>query len=177
MLPAEKPEMVRILAGLATIKPGAKLTPEAYEVWWMAMQHWPLDEFKAAAAHLARTSEFMPSPYHFEQLRKANRPTSGEAFAEAVQHAASGAWRAGGTGDPLIDQAVRALGGFRVIAMCEEDKLPFLERRFAEHFESITDAEVVRYSLPDLTPDRPAIPGPQGIVGVMARIGRSRTDA
>ena len=95
MLPADKVELVKILAGLSTIKPGVKLTPEAYDVWWLAMQHWSIDEFRSAAAHLARSVEFMPSPFHFEQLRKANNPTSGEAFAMAVRHAASGEWRNG----------------------------------------------------------------------------------
>ena len=32
MLPADKVELVKILAGLSTIKPGVKLTPEAYDL-------------------------------------------------------------------------------------------------------------------------------------------------
>jgi hypothetical protein len=172
MQPADRPEFLKILNGLAAIKPGGKITPEALDVWWLAMQSWSLAEFKGAAGHLAGSVEFMPSPFHFEQLRKANAPTSGEAFATAVAHAASGNWRNGGCGDPLVDRAARSLGGYRVIAMCDEDKLSFLERRFAEHFESITDAEEVRDALPYLTPSRPALQGPQGIGAVMGRIGK-----
>jgi hypothetical protein len=48
-------------------------------------------------------------------------------------------------------RAARSLGGYRVIAMCDEDKLSFLERRFA-HFESITDVRGSLDALPYLTP-------------------------
>ena len=154
MTPADKETFCAILNGLAAIKPGGKLTAEAYEVWWLAMQDWPLDQFRAAAAHLAKSVEFMPSPYHFEQLRKAARPTAGEAWAKAVASCRT-AWtpqgyRGGTSGDPLIDRAVHAIGGYAAIAQCDHDKLHFLERRFAEHYGSIEDAEDVREALPQI---------------------------
>jgi hypothetical protein len=174
MLDRDKPEFVRILNGLAAIKPGAKLTPEALDVWWLALQDWPIDQFKAAAGHIARNVEFFPSPYHFEQLRRAEEPTAGEAFAAAIAHAASGAWRHGGTGRPEVDRAVRAIGGWHVIAMGDEDKLHFLERRFTEHFDAIQDSERVRDELPMLAgpSHRPAIKGPQSASNLLARFAR-----
>ena len=150
MLPPEKPEFLKILNGLASIKPGAKLSPEGLSVWWLALREWTLEEFRAAASHLAKSVEFMPSPFHFERLRYATRPTAGEAFAKAVKHAASSAYREGMLGEPVTDAAVSALGGYRVIAMCDVDKLPFLERRFCEHYEAIQDAQEVRDELPML---------------------------
>jgi hypothetical protein len=136
------------LTELASLKPGAKLTAEQYVAWWNAMREvWTLDDFRAACRRLAREVEFMPSPFHFEQLRKASRPTAGEAWA-LVREAA----RCGGEcpDDPAIAKAVRALGGIRAIGMTNTDQMPFLERRFAEHFESIRDAEDVREELPAL---------------------------
>jgi len=152
MIDADKTEMVRILRGLAAVKPGKELTAEAFEIWWLAMKdRWSIEGFKAAASHLARESEFMPSPFHFEQLRKAGRPTSGEAFWRAVKHAGSSAYRIHPScGDPRIDAAVRGSGGYIVLAMCDEEKLPFLERRFNEHYEAIQDSEDVRGALPEL---------------------------
>lgn len=155
MQSSEKPTFAAILNGLAAIKPGGKLTPEAYEVWWLAMQEWPLDDFREAAAHLAKNVEFMPSPFHFEQLRKAGRRTVGEAWSKAVASCGSSwtpqGYRGGTSGDELIDNAVRSIGGYAAIAQCDQDKLHFLERRFCEHYESLQDANEVREALPQLT--------------------------
>lgn len=172
MLLADRTEMARVLVGLSSIKPGAKITPEGLDVWWMAMQGWELDEFKQAAAHLARTAEFMPSPFHFEQLRKAGRPTAGEAFAVAVSHAASGNWRQGGSGRPDVDRAVQAIGGYVQIAMSDEDKLHFLERRFADHFEAMTDAEDVREAVPRIAGAtwRTTITGPTSAAKLLGKL-------
>lgn len=144
----EKPQFVAALTGLAALKPNGTLTAEAYGAWWNAMQDWELDDFRAACAQLARTSEFMPNPYHFEQLRKAGRKTAGEAWA-LVREAAR---RDGDCpDDPHIRAAVRALGGIRTIGMTNTDQMPFLERRFAEHYDQIQDREEVRAALPNLT--------------------------
>jgi hypothetical protein len=158
MQPDEKPEFARILNGLAAIKPGGKITRESLDVWWLSLADWPLAEFRAAAAHLARSVEFMPSPFHFEQLRKAGRPTAGEAWARAV----ASARRGGGTDDPLIERAIAAMGGWIVVRMSDEDKLHFLERRFSEHYESIQDADDTREAVPSLAsmPMRPKLTGP-----------------
>jgi hypothetical protein len=165
MTPNDEAEFGAVLMGLASIKPGNKLTPQGVEIFWAAMQDWTLPDFKAAAAELSRRIEFMPSPFHFDQLRKAGRLTAGEAW-ERARRASGSAIQCGqvthnGTcGDPVIDRAVRAIGGYGVIAMCETSKLPFLERRFAEHLDSIQDADDTRKALPhivDELDERPAL--------------------
>lgn len=167
MQPNEKPEFVRILNGLAAIKPGGKITRESLDVWWLSLADWPLAEFRAAAAHLARSVEFMPSPFHFEQLRKAGRPTSGEAWARAV----AAARRGGGTDDPLIERAIAAMGGWVVVRMSDEDKLHFLERRFAEHYEAIQDADDTRDAVPALAGStwQKRIEAPMRVSGLLSR--------
>jgi len=155
VIAADKPAFSKILIGLAAIKPGGKLTPEALEMWWLALENWTLAEFRSAASHLAKTVEFMPSPFHFEQLRKAGRLTAPEAW-ERARAACGSAIQCGqvthngSCGDELIDRAVRGIGGYGAIAMCDRDKLPFLERRFAEHYEQLQDTEEVRQALPQI---------------------------
>ncbi len=168
MQPNDKPQFLAALNELAALKPGAKLTVEAYAGWWNALrEHWTIDEFRSACAQLARTCEFMPNPYHFEQLRKAGRLTAGEAWA-AVREIA----RTRGTPheDPRVNAAVHALGGYFAIGMTNTDQMPFLERRFAEHYESISDAEDTREAVPQIAgPPRARLNGPQPITQLLGR--------
>lgn len=145
----DKGEFLAVLTGLASIK-RVQLTKEALDLWWLTMGDWPIDEFKQAAAHLLRAHEWMPSPHNFEALRKAGRPTAGEAWSLALRHAASSGYRSGPLNDPLVDAVTRAIGGYEAIAMCNTDKLGFLERRFCEHYEQMQDADDVREAVPQI---------------------------
>lgn len=154
MQDTDKQQFVAILNGLAAIKPGAKLTTEAYEIWWLSMQDWTISDFRTAAARLAKTVQFMPNPFDFEQLRKAGRPTPTEAWLTALSSVRS-AWTpqgfAGGTSkDPMIDRAVAAIGGYSAIAECDENKLHFLERRFAVAYAEMEDADDVRRAVSEI---------------------------
>ena len=148
MTPADRPKFAQTLVGLSAMKPGKGLTPEAIDVWWNAMQHWSLPEFLDAASHLARSVEFMPSPYHFEQLRKAQLPTAGEAWDEILQLARSSF--NGEPDDPVAARALRAIGGLRAVAMSDTSKTQFLEKRFAEHYAQMQEAEDTRESVPQI---------------------------
>ena len=147
-------EFVRVLTGIATIK-GKDLTKEAYELWWNAMQSWPIDDFITAASYLLKNCQFMPSPYDFEQLRKKGEPSAHEAWATALTHA-DGAWRQGVLGDALTDQVVAMLGGYSVIALTNGDKLGFVERRFLDAYNDLLDTGGVREALPNLS-ERPRL--------------------
>lgn len=117
------------------------------DAYWLALGDWSLGEFERGAATLMRTSKFMPRPADFNDLRKADRPTAGEAWARVLEHCKRGRYRDGSGIDPEIDQAVRALGGYRAIAMTEVDQLRFVERRFAEHYGDIEGAQDARAAL------------------------------
>lgn len=151
---SDKPEFLRILTGLAAIKPGKPLTPEGLEVYWLALSDWDVVQFREAASHLAKSVEFMPNPYHFEQLRKAGQQTAGEAFGTArmiCRSLSPREFRNHASGDPKLDKAIRACGGWEALAMCTSENIGFFERRFAEHYEAISDAEDIRDELPALT--------------------------
>lgn len=146
---SDRPEFVRVLNGLAAIK-RMDLTKEAYALWWQCMKNWPIDEFKEAASYLLKNCRFMPAPYDFEQLRKKGEPSAHEAWSMALNHA-EGAWRQGVLGDALTDQVVASLGGYSTIALTNTDKLGFLERRFIDAYDDLSDANSVRAALPNLT--------------------------
>jgi len=130
---------------------GKDISNPLLDAYWVALRDWDLADFEAACGHLMKHhKDWMPRPGHFTELREAGRSTVGEAWAKAVGWAASSAYRDCETGDYLTDKAVRAIGGFKAIAMCDEDKLHFLERRFAEHYETIEDATDTREALPQI---------------------------
>lgn len=167
MLPTDRAEFARLLTGLAAIKPGNKLTPEALDVWWLTMQAWCIEDFRSAVVHLARSCEFMPSPYQFEQLRLAGRQTAGEAWADALEHVRHGDYP---TDDPTIERAVRAIGGWKAFGMTNSESLSFVERRFCEHFESMRDADDVRGSVPQIAYNGAAkLGGPSAVRALLAR--------
>lgn len=148
----DKVQFLRVINGLAAIKPGANITTEALEMWWLALKNWSLEEFKEAAAHLLGSCKFMPTPYDFEQLRKSGEDSAGEAFHKAMEIARHcSRYNTEASGDPRIDAAARACGGYFAMGQTETEKLGFLERRFCEHYEAISDRENVREALPDLT--------------------------
>lgn len=160
MTPKDKPDFLAVMNGIAAIK-RVELTREALDLWWATMRHWDLSDFRDAAVVLLRSCEFMPTPRDFETLRKAGRATTAEAWASAVQHCRYGAYRLAPLSDAVTDRAVAAIGGYRVIAMCDEEKLHFLERRFAEAYETIQDADDIRRALPHIA-RRTEIAGPSG---------------
>lgn len=143
MQPTDRVEFVRVLNGLAAIK-RVDLTPEAIDLWWSAMSRWSIDDFKAAASHLVSSSQFMPSPYDFQQLRSAGQLTAGEAWASVVG------------GDQLetgsrIARAAMIVGGQRHIRHADVVKdLPFLRNRFMEVYDSLGDVDSAREALPEV---------------------------
>jgi hypothetical protein len=175
MIPTDYDAFCQVVIGFAELK-GKTLSAAAIELYWHAMQHWSLEDFKSAAVQLLRTSEFMPTPKSFEDLRKAGRPTAGEAWARVLEYARKGwsVWDGShatvsgalpAPDDDLIDRTVRAIGGYEAIALSSVDATHFLERRFCEHYESIQDAQEIREALPQLTAPAPGkrLQGPASI--------------
>ncbi len=179
MKPEDRKAFLDVVIGLCELK-GKQLSAPALEIYWGALQRWPIDEVKVAANHLATTCEFMPMPKDFEDLRKAGRATAGESWAKAVKacgtcHSAQGYTSGGTCGDPFIDRVVRAIGGYKVIAMCDEDKLHFLELRFTEHFETMLDADDTRVGVPEIAfSSREMLSGPRRASEFLQLMGKQR---
>lgn len=149
MTPSDRRPFLEIVIGFAELK-GRALSAPALELYWRAMQAWTIEDFRAGAEQLVRTSKFMPGPDEFEALRRAGRETPAEAWARAVEHARSSAYRRGPLGDRQVDLLVAGLGGYVAIAMSDESALHFLERRFTEHFETLQDVDATRDAVPEI---------------------------
>lgn len=153
MQPTDYPKFKSIMSGMGRLF-GTDMDTVLLDAYWLALKGWELAEFESAASHLMANSEFMPKPAAFTKLRKAGDNTAGEAFARARQIVRSLNPRemiSHRSGDPNLDKAVRACGGYEALAMCTSENIGFFERRFAEHYETISDAEEVRDELPMLT--------------------------
>lgn len=143
----DKQEFVRVLNGLAAIK-RVDLTKEAYEMWWLSMNDWDIADFRGAASHLLKSCEFMPAPHDFEQLKKAQKPNAREAWADALAFA-DGRWRTEIHPDPTVNDVVHSLGGWSAIALCNLEKLGFLERRFLDTYSERIESDGARKALPN----------------------------
>lgn len=155
MRDADKPEFVAVLNGLAAVKPGAKLTPEALDLWWIALAGWSLAEFKAAAGHLALTVEFFPNPFHFEQLRRtAIEQTAGDAWAKVLETIRTMHPREGASIDAKTDRVVRNMGGYLHLACMTTDELQWRQKRFNELWAECGETEEAQAVLPHLAASR-----------------------
>lgn len=156
MTPSDRPKFASLIAGMALLYE-RQLEPALIEAYWQAMQAWDIEDFRRAVNHLSTTKRFMPRPADFTALRRAAQPTAGEAWAQALDWVRTGAYRNGvsnpetssnNTGDPRLDAVVRMIGGYHRIAFADQRELPFIEKRFIEHYETYTETAEARAALP-----------------------------
>jgi hypothetical protein len=122
------------------------------DAYWIALNDWAFEDFQSAAQLLMKTRKFMPRPSEFEDLRKAGRETAGEVFAglrQWLRYSPSGYTLKPET-PRSIASAFSAMGGAQAYAMCDAAKLPFLERRFCDHYEEISGADDTREVVPQI---------------------------
>lgn len=155
-----------IITGMAELYQ-RELSGPLLDAYWISLTDWDLAEFEVAAGQLMKTSEFMPRPVAFNQLRKAGRPTAGESWAEVLNCARRGLPL---PCDETLRRAVAAIGGIRTVMMSDVEKTPFLERRFVEHFESIADAQEIREAVPEIAFDRRGLAGPAAAGSLLGRM-------
>ena len=156
------PRFRAVMAGMAKVYE-REIDGPLLDAYWLALRDWRLADFESAVGHLMATSEFMPRPAAFSALRKAGEPTAAEAWEKArkaLQRTVNGYIEKPGT-DPLVALALRSIGGANALAMCDEDKLHFLERRFSQVYESLQDSNDTRQALPQIAGPaaRPRLPG------------------
>ena len=180
MQPTDKPRFATIVTCIYGLKDKTP-TKVQLEAWWIAMQaDWTIEEFEAAAAKVMQTAEYLATPADFAKLRKAATPDAGAAWALVMQHIRSGKYRDGiPIGDPVIDAAAAAVGGYKAIAFHDVDKLHFLARTFGEHFETAQNRHETLAALPNLKPPGglPPLPAPAGGTLILPNLRADRPRA
>lgn len=157
MTPNDREAFLEVVMGFAELK-GKELSPPAFELYWGAMQHWPLEEFRAAAQMLLRSCTYMPMPKDFEDLRKAANPTVHEAWEKVLRAVRSGKFEEGGTVvDPFIDKVVRSIGGYESIAFGQREFTHLRKKGFEDAYSAQETAFEVREALPNLTSASPRL--------------------
>lgn len=152
MIDIDEVEFVKILTAMAAMKK-FDLTKPVIDLWWLTMSDWSIADFRQAAAHLLKTSKWMPGPNDFDDLRKAGEETAGEIFGGLKQwfrYTPNGYVLREGT-PHAIAASIRAIGGPDAYMLGDVSKLPFLEKRFCQHYEQISGKEETRLALPGVT--------------------------
>lgn len=154
MLNADMAKFTAALAELKALKPGPALTKEQFHAWWNHLrERWDLGEFQAACSKLADELDFMPNPYHFEQLRRrASEELAGEAWARVLACVRSGSYRRGVTVGWRADRVVAMMGGYATLGMSNTADVHFREKRFAELWGDVGDTVEARKALPNVSP-------------------------
>ena len=109
-------------------------------IWWNRLhQDFAIEDFKVAATEMEKISKFLPVIANFFELKRlAEAYSETDAWGDVLEHLRSGAYRRRGIGDDKIDRAVRAMGGYRALAMRNEDDLTIWGfKRFREHYSDV----------------------------------------
>jgi hypothetical protein len=132
MTPADRPEFLRVMNGLAAVF-GSQLTPEALDLWWGAFADWTLVDFKQAAGATVTRCKFMPRPADLFEVKRASVLTGGEAWSVA-----------GKSTDARADKALHIATQGRYIGHIPLDELPWVQKRFLEIYEQLADVDEAR---------------------------------
>lgn len=153
---------------------GKEISGPLLDAYWVALRKWEIKPFEEACAHLMGNATFMPRPADFTALQKAGRETAGEVFSNIRQYLkyTPNGYTLHPETPRVIESAIRAMGGANAYAMCDEEKLPFLERRFCEHYDQISSAEDTREAVPQIAYGDESL-GLARISGTFKAIGRN----
>jgi len=154
---SHKREFAQTLQGLGEVR-GKPLSKAALSVYWLALSDWDISEFRAVAKHLLTHSQFMPTPYDFEQARKVD-DTADEAWLQVLQAIRTRYHSEATSINPKIDHVVRLMGGYAGLSLVNTDDMVWRQKRFAELYEDANDIEE-RRTLLDY--DRPT----SGLIGI-----------
>ena len=136
---ADKREFAQTLQGLGEVR-GKPLSKAALSVYWLALSDWDISEFRAVTKYLLTHSQFMPTPYDFEQARKVD-DTADEAWLQVLQAIRTRQHTSATSISPKIDHVVRMMGGYANLSLTNTDDMVWRQKRFAELYEDANDIE------------------------------------
>lgn len=139
MTPQDREIIGKALAVAAEVY-DKKISRELMAIWELLIDEdgLPAADVARAIKHHIRTDDWFPRP---AQIRRLLRPDRNAKALALESWAAILASFSGGKmpDDPTTQAAVRAVGGRQAIGHYPSDKLEWMQRRYCEAFETITD--------------------------------------
>ena len=112
-------------------------------IYWKTLQPYTDQECEKTFNRLISTCKFFPKPAEFLEILKGTTEDNG---IQAWQKVMGILGRGGKSADDYqIDKAVNALGGWSYLGQQTYDELKWTEKRFREHYEVISERELIEY--------------------------------
>jgi hypothetical protein len=127
----DKQTFFEIMAGLSEIY-DREISKASFEIYWEALNAYPLDKVKKAVNHIVATHKFPGLPKPAEFIEFINPPEDLDARAEMavnelLKHLASGGYFNFEFDDPVLAATINHLGGFHEV-LCRFPKFADQER-------------------------------------------------
>ena len=111
------------------------------DVWWNAMRPYDLDTVrKALSRHVMNpdSGQFVPKPADVVKMLGGTTKDAALVAWSRVQKAIRdfGTWATVVFDDPVIHRTIEDLGGWTWLGDQSEDELPFVEKRFCDHYRA-----------------------------------------
>ena len=138
MIDEDKREFAQLLQGVQTeVYQRPELTVQALRVWWMALGHLRMGDFRAALSAHVRSEKFPPTPADILRLAEGSSEDKARSAWYMVRSAIgrAGQYASVAFDDPAIHCAIRDIGGWPRLCQTPEAELPFRERDFIAAYQ------------------------------------------
>lgn len=142
MLPTDKPAFSALLSGCLQSLYEKPLNPVLLDIWFRALEGYPLDEVSAAfSRHVTDPDHGQFPPKPADIVRAIEGGGDGRALAawtkvdKAIRHV--GGWRSVCFDDPRIHACIDAMGGWIKLCGTLIDELPYRQQEFAKRYRAL----------------------------------------
>ena len=117
-----------------------EITPILTKIYWKVLLPFTNEQAEKAFNRAIASCKWFPKPSELIDLLK--EEVKGLSAPEAWYEVMSGLERGHEPNDPIIQKAIRALGGWQRMGLLTYDELSWVEKRFNEHFNTYQNREV-----------------------------------
>lgn len=155
-------EVADLFSFLGASYPRWNVTPATINAYAMGLEDCDAESVWAAVKVHQRNAKWEPSVAEIREMIQAEAGPKHMPWDEAWEMARESVGPAGcGRAydfPPLVQAAVKSIGGFKAIGMCEEKDRPFLARRFRDAYESRCDLAARNEDLMIAKGEEPELP-------------------
>lgn len=147
---ATRDQVIKLVGTMSAGFPHVNLGKETYEVYAKLLADTPIEELEAAAMQCLASARFMPTIGELRdkvlELRRLassdGAPDAGTAWAEVLEAASCCAYNTPTYSHPAIEQAVRAIGGIKLVGFAPSGELMSHRARFMECYGTYREREL-----------------------------------